>query len=78
MQKSGQIDFSVLETGKSKVNALENLVSGEVLLSGSPMASFLMFSHGRRGEGALCDLFNKGSALRCLVLFSRSVMSDSL
>ena len=28
--------------GKSKVNALENLVTGKDLLSGSPMASFLM------------------------------------
>ena len=39
---------------------------------------FIVFSHSRRGEGALCDLFNKISALIRLVLFSRSVMSDSL
>ena len=37
---------------------------------------FIVFSHSRRGEGALCDLFNKISALIRLVLFSRSVMSD--
>lgn len=59
--KNRNLLFTILETGKSKIKASTDLVSGEGYLSGSYMIIFLRYHHMAEGIGELTGTSYKGT-----------------